>query len=73
MVALNNGLYYYRARIYVYESSLFGFPGDSYNTIVTYTIFIIDYLGYLYYLKYKNNQKLKFDKFNIMYENLLCH
>ncbi len=44
------------------------------------TKFNVDFLGYLSYLKYvlkieenicsKNNEKLKFDKFNIIYENL---
>ncbi len=85
---------------YIYESILFGFPGDSDNTIVTNycilydkqyiyleklkdknkcTSFNVDFLGYLSHLKHvlkieenicsKNNEKLKFDKFNIIYEN----
>ncbi len=45
-----------------------------------YTSFNVDFLGYLSHLKHvlkieeniysKNNEKLKFDKFNIIYENL---
>ncbi len=44
------------------------------------TSFNVDFLGYLFHLKHvlkieenifsKNNEKLKFDKFNIIYENL---
>ncbi len=100
MVVLINWFQLRRRAIYIYESILFGFPGDSDNTIVTnyYILYIkqyiylekikdknkckrfnVDFLGYLSLLKHvlkienicsKNNEKLNFDKFNIIYENL---
>ncbi len=101
MVVLNNWFQLKRITIYIYESILFGFLGDSDNTIITnycilydkqyiyleklkdknkWTSFNVDFLGYLAHLKHvlkieenicsKNNEKIKFDKFNIIYENL---
>ncbi len=100
MVVLNAG-FNLGVEQYIYESILFGFPGDSDNTIVTNycilyakqymyleklkdkykcTIFKVDFPGYLSHLKHvlkieenicsTNNEKLQFDKFNIIYENL---